>query len=47
MTEQDYIKEQIKLGKKINRNNTIDLTQIKSVVGVDYTSTTFLSHSYT
>ena len=35
MTEQEYIKEQIELGKGIVRENTVDLRQVKTVAGVD------------
>ena len=35
MTEQDYITEQIELSKKMTRKNTVDLTQIRTVAGVD------------
>ena len=35
MTEQDYIKEQIELSKKIHQDNTVDLMQVQLVAGVD------------
>lgn len=35
MTEQEYIKEQIELGKGIVREDTVDLRQVKTVAGVD------------
>ena len=35
MTEQDYIKEQIKLEERIVRTNTVNLGQVKTVAGVD------------
>lgn len=35
MTEQDYIKEQIELGKRITRKNTVGLSRVEAVAGVD------------
>ncbi len=35
MTEQDYIKEQTELGKRFTRNNTVDISRIETVAGVD------------
>lgn len=35
LTEEDYIKEQIELSKRIKRKNTVDLTQVRTVAGVD------------
>ena len=35
MTEQDYIKEQIELGKRMIRINTVNPSQVKTVAGVD------------
>lgn len=35
VTEQDYIKEQIELGKRIIQKNTVDLSRIEAVAGVD------------
>lgn len=35
MTEQNYIKEQMELSKKINLSNTVDLMKVQSVAGVD------------
>ncbi|MDE5823648.1 MAG: endonuclease V [Lachnospiraceae bacterium] len=35
MTEQDFIRQQIELSEQMTRENTVDLTQVKTVVGVD------------
>lgn len=35
MTEQDYIKEQIELEKRITRENRVDLSRVETVAGVD------------
>ena len=35
MTEEDYIKEQMKLSSKIQRENMVHLSQVQTVAGVD------------
>lgn len=35
MTEEDYIKRQIELSSKIRRENTVNLSQVQTVAGVD------------
>lgn len=35
MTEEDYIKKQIELSGKIKRENTVNLSQVQTVAGVD------------
>jgi len=35
MTEEDYIKKQIELSDKIKRENTVNLSQVQTVAGVD------------
>ncbi len=35
MTEEDYIKEQIKLSSRIKHENTVNLSQVHTVAGVD------------
>lgn len=35
MTEQNYIKEQIEMEKRIIRENTVDLSRVEAVAGVD------------